>query len=499
MQGHERQPRVNSATYYDRDEMPPSSTTSGRSHLNHEGTRASEWRFSWLWLAIVPLAALLRLLYLSRKSVYLDEALSVAYAHMSWHDFIQVLLTRDANMALYYFLLRGVVPIGDSEFWIRLLSVIAGVATVPAMYALGRELYDNGTGLLCALLLSVNACHVVYSQEARGYALALLLVTLSSWLFLKAIELPSWKIWCGYAVVSALAVHTHFYAGLVLAAQWLSLCVLPRRMVPLKYLLGAWLIAAVLISPAALFVFRHSEGHINWLPPFSWLEVYHTAIFFAADGGKFAGNMLLGFCLVALPVAARASRRKPDEPLRRWKQLFPWFWLLAPMVITAVGSIWTPMFFHRFLIVCLPAFIVLIAWGLTNFPRSTAAVAVFASLSIVTVFLSYSRTRENWRDAANFVSSEAQPGDAILFYRGYSDTPFYYYESRSPAENRPERIQDNSVIALSGKKRLWAILYPVGPPDVVAKESDLTQRYPVLEQTTFHGVRIVLFNVNSSW
>ncbi len=473
-------------------------STPARPHLENQAAQSSGSRFSWLWLAIVPLAALFRFLYLSRKSIYLDEALSVAYAHLSWHDFIQVLRTGEANMAFYYLLLREMVLIGDSEFWVRLPSVIAGVATVPVVYVLGSKLYDRRTGLLCSLLLSVNACHVVFSQEARGYALALLLITLSSWLFISGMESPSWKIWSAYAVVGALAVNSHFYAGLVLVAQWLSLLVLPRRMVPLKHFVGALLILAVLISPAVLFVLWHSQGRINWVPPISWLELYHTAIFLTSEGGKLAGNLLLVLFLIALAVAAKASLRA-QSPLQRWKELFPWFWLLTPMLITALGSIWVPMFFHRFLIVCLPAFVLLVARGLITLRPATAWIAAFIALSIVTVFSSYSRTRENWRDATHFVLSEAQPGDAILFYRGYSDAPFYYYESRSPAKNRPERVPNDNAIALSSKKRLWAILYPVGPPDVVAKESDLTQRYPVLEQTTFHGVRIVLFNVNSSW
>jgi mannosyltransferase len=478
--------------------MPFASTPAG-SQIQNQAAHNEKPKFAWLWFAIVPLAALFRFLYLSRKSVYLDEALSVAYAHMNWHDFLQVLLTRDANMALYYLLLRGIVPIGDSEFWIRLLSVIAGVATIPVIYALGSELYDRRTGLLCALLLCVNACHVVYSQEARGYALALLLIALSSWLFIKAVESPSWGIWCAYGIVSSLAVHSHFYAGLVLVAQWLSLSMLPRRMVPLKHLSGAIILLAALISPALLFVLWHHSGHINWLPPFSWLEVYHTAIFLTADGGKLAGNLLLALCLIALAGATTTSLRKPaGSPLQRWKELFSWFWLLAPPLITAVGSMWTPMFFHRFLIVCLPAFVLLVARGLTSLPPNPAWVAVFVALSIVTVFSSYSRTRENWRDAVHLVLSQTQPGDAMWFYRGYSDTPFFYYESRSPTENRPERVADADAITLSGKNRLWAIFYPVGPPDVVAKESELSERYPVLEQSRFRGVRIALFNVNGS-
>jgi mannosyltransferase len=458
-----------------------------------------------LWLATAG-AAFFRFLYLSRKSIYLDEALSVAYAHLSWHEFANVLSRRDANMALYYLLLRGVVPIGDSEFWVRLISVIAGVATVPVMYALGTKLFDRRTGLLAAVLLSVNACHVVYSQEARGYALAVLLIALSSLLFLRGIESPSWQAWGWYALVSALAVHSHFYAGLVLAAQGLSLVALPRRRVPVTRLLGAMILIGILISPALIFVLWHRKGPLDWLPGISWLELYHTAIFLTADGGKAPGNVLLSLCLIALGMAAcecwrGASAEQPfdDRSYRRWKCLFLWFWLLAPMVITALGSLWTPMFFHRFLIVCLPAFVLLVARGLTQLRPRLAWVVVFVALSIVTVFLSYPRTRENWRDAAHYVLSQAQTGDSIWFYRAYCDVPFEYYEKRFPRGHRLERIPNANADAgfpdLHGESRLWVVFYPVSTPDTVAMESKMAARYPAVEQSTFRGVRVVLFDV----
>ncbi len=460
----------------------------------------------WL-LLIVPLAALLRFLYLSRKSVYLDEAISVAYAHMSWHEFAQVLLARDANMALFYLLLRGVVPFGDSEFRVRLISVIAGVATVPVMYWLGKKLYDRQTGVWTALLLSVNACHVVFSQEARGYALALLLITLSCWLFLKGIESPSWPTWAWYALVSALGVHSHYYAGLVLVAQWISLFTLPRRMLPEKHLFVAILVVGVLISPAVLFVLRHTPGHIDWVPPISWLEVYHTAVFLAAEGSKLTGNLLLAFCLIALSSAERLDWRELHAEfelnrsglnrrgLDRWKKLSPWFWLLAPMVITAVGSLWTPMFFHRFLIVCLPAFVLLVARGLVQLRPRAVWVTAFLVLSIVTVAQSYARTREDWRDAVHYVLSQSQPGDAVWFYRGYSDTPFDYYQNRIAAQNHPQRVWGENAPAPEGQRRLWVVLYPAASPDSASMQSRIGNRYPILQQASFRGIHIVLFDV----
>ena len=49
-------------------------------------------------------------------------------------------------MALYYVLLRGWIHLGDSEFMVRALSVLMGVLTIPAIYYLGKQLFDRPTG-----------------------------------------------------------------------------------------------------------------------------------------------------------------------------------------------------------------------------------------------------------------------------------------------------------------------------------------------------------------
>jgi mannosyltransferase len=482
--------------------MRAMSASTQHNHVAEDGARREKLSrrspLVWLWLVILPVAIFLRLFALSRKSIYLDEALSVLYAQLSWPEFVKVLSSYEANMTLYYVLLRGMVLAGDSEFWVRILSALVGVLAVPAIYALGTRLFDRRTGLLAAWVLAINACHVVYSQEARGYALAVLLVTLSSWLFVRGVEAPSWTTWLLYPIISALGVYSHFYSVLIVAAQWASLLVLPRRLLPLKHLLVAIVLAAVLIAPAARFVVTQNVGQIDWLSRISWLEVYHTAVFLAAEGGKVAGNLLLVLCLVALALAAREVFRRShaDASLERWKELFAWSWLLLPMLITAFGSLWRPMFFHRFLIVCLPAFVLLVARGLTRLPLRSAVIVAFSALAIVTVFLSYSRTREDWRGATQHVLSHAQPGDVIWFLHDYGAVPYRYYEAKMHGGVYPSEVPDASA-SLQAKTRVWVVLYPLTPLAITV-ESQMRTKYPLLEQASFRGLRLALFDLKST-
>ncbi len=65
--------------------------------------------------------------------------------------------------------------LGTGEIALRLPSALAGIATVPVAWAIGRELAGPARGdRCCAALVAVNPLFVWYSQEARAYGLFVL-------------------------------------------------------------------------------------------------------------------------------------------------------------------------------------------------------------------------------------------------------------------------------------------------------------------------------------
>src|SRR5947208_9102683 len=80
--------------------------------------------------SILILAALLRLLQLGSESLWYDEAVTVAIVRLDWEAFWKVLSHFEANMGLYYCLLRLWVNLGESEFVLRSLSALTGVLAV---------------------------------------------------------------------------------------------------------------------------------------------------------------------------------------------------------------------------------------------------------------------------------------------------------------------------------------------------------------------------------
>src|SRR3954447_706776 len=133
-------------------------------------------------LAAVTLLTLvaLALRLLIPRGLCLDEAISVHQAHLGLPELIQPLAQTDRPPPLHGLSLWATIRVlGDSDLAVRAPSIVAGTLVVPALYALGRELYDRRTGVAAALLGTVAPLLVWYGQEARGYAFVTLFAVLT--------------------------------------------------------------------------------------------------------------------------------------------------------------------------------------------------------------------------------------------------------------------------------------------------------------------------------
>jgi len=267
----------------------------------------------YILLSILILAALLRLLQLGSESLWWDEFVTVAIVRLDWGAFWWVLSHKEANMGLYYCLLRLWINLGESEFVLRSLSALAGVLAVGLVYVLGKRLFDTKVGLMGAALLATNAFHIQYSQEARGYSLMVLLTALSSLFFLRAIEHSSRNEWAGYILTATLAVYTHFFSVLVLGAHWVWVILVRRRNIPWRGLLVAVLAISMLLVPLAIFALARGTGPLSGIAKTRPHDVY--LLFYSLVGG---GRLLLLAYFVPCSIAFLCALKAWVQ----WKELF---------------------------------------------------------------------------------------------------------------------------------------------------------------------------------
>lgn len=181
----------------------------------------------WLALAAtVVLAAVLRFATLRTQSVWFDEAATWDLVHRSFGAMLRGVAHGESTPPLYYVLEWGWTrAFGDGEAGLRSLSALAGVLTVPVAYALGRRAGGGlaRAGLAAAALVAVNPLLVWYSQEARSYALAVLLSAVALLLLQRAESDRRPRVLAGWALAAGLALATHYFTAFVLAPQavWL--------------------------------------------------------------------------------------------------------------------------------------------------------------------------------------------------------------------------------------------------------------------------------------
>ncbi len=109
--------------------------------------------------------------------------------------------------------------LGTSPELVRLPALVAGVASIPLVYALGVRTVGREAALLAAALTTLSPFMIFYSAEARGYGVLMALVLLSTLALLRAVEGGGIRWWVLYGAAVCLASYTHYTAVYVLAAQ----------------------------------------------------------------------------------------------------------------------------------------------------------------------------------------------------------------------------------------------------------------------------------------
>jgi mannosyltransferase len=459
---------------------------------------------------VTAIAAGLRLHLLGARSLWIDEAASVNFATMPWWPFLRLLWSYQGNMTLYYLLLRGWVHLGDSEAVVRGLSVLFGVLTVPAVYALGARLFDRLTGLTAAAILAVHSFHIQWSQEARAYSLLTFLLVLTTYFLISTLESPRSKSrWMALMLSAALSVYAHIFAVLVFPAYALALIFSRPFRFRMRSLAATVAGFGLLIFPISLFVLLHHSSQINWIPRPTLADIYRFLDLLAGH----AGPWLAALCLLLAAVAAAQLFAGSASEREKWSLRLLLFWLVLPPMLTLAATPIKPLFYSRYMIVCVPALTLLAARGITQVAKTSrlgrplAAACVVAVISLSAwgshrYFAGSANPTEDWRSAVGYILQEQQPDDGAVFFipNAYA---YLYYVQRAEVQHRvtqappvlyptvpPQPASSDQIQRLTGDRtRVWLILcnQSVAPETATMIQSTLEKHFLRRESRMFPG------------
>jgi 4-amino-4-deoxy-L-arabinose transferase-like glycosyltransferase len=228
-----------------------------------------------IWL--ITLAGLVvRLALIAYQPLWRDEAFTALAVQRPLGSMLTV-VRHDSAPPLFYLLERIVAIVSTSPAALRILPVLAGVAAIPIIAALGRRVAGDTGGTWAAVIGAVAPALLVSSLDARMYMLATTLVLASTLSLLRALERPSVLRWALYAGLSILAVYTVYFALFAVLAQVIAVAILTARRHPgTTLLVGAiGLVTLVSLTPWVIVAssqLSHGTGGF-WVPKLSVLTL----------------------------------------------------------------------------------------------------------------------------------------------------------------------------------------------------------------------------------
>ena len=475
------------------------------------------------------LAALVTWLGSWNPSYWGDEAATVMSAQRPLATLFAELGKIDAVHGLYYLGMHFWIRLfGASELSTRLPSALAVGALVAGTVVLGARLADVRFGILAGIVCAVLPRTTYLATEARSYAMG---TAVAVWIMVFFVGL--WRRretrrrpWVVLGLLIAAASYLFLYLVLLVVVLGAVLLASERARPLLRRWTVSLLVTAVVAAPIALLAYAERQQ-----VAFLARRGYATAKNVLVDQWfGMSGITIVCWALILLGAGVFLVRRRrgTTAPLldrRRSDRevlLLGAAWLVLPTTLLLVGNAFSPMYNTRYLSFCTPAAALLVAFGLAALARITAralgsraarvsvvAVLGVGMLGVVALAVpDYLHDRgafakdsgSDWRQTADYLASQAQQGDAVVFdettkpsrrpelaYRLYPQqfaavtvpevlTPYYQrdhiWDRIAPiSEIRSELVSAHSV---------WAIELPTGkgtPEDI----ADLTA----------HGYRVI--------
>ncbi len=251
----------------------------------------------------------------------------------------------------------SIALLGDSEFSVRLVSVIATLLTAALLYQLARPSLDRRGGLLCAMLFLSYPSTILFGRKPGYEALTLCLIVLGLWLYVRYREERSGLRL--FALLGAVALGgLSDWAAYLLPGALLLLELTKQHGRPVD---GRLVAGLILVPSAVLCTFLYSIWRVD---PASVLDLAHqglayTGLFSPDDSAvtnikeahipftfseytfRIVDNFDRGFGLMALLMAALGLVAIRELPTIR-RDLF----VLGFTVLLTLLVFWRSLYFH---------------------------------------------------------------------------------------------------------------------------------------------------------
>jgi mannosyltransferase len=424
-------------------------------------------------VGLTVLGTILRFATLDVQSIWSDEAATIILVQRGLGGLLSHLGTSETTPPLYFVATWAWTKLfGTGVFAYRSLSALAGSATIPVIYLAGKRI-STRVGVWAAALTTVNPAMYYYSQEARSYALLILLSALALVFWQRALARPSAAPLAGWAAMSSLAVLTHYFGAFLFVAQAL---VLFRRLGWRRVL--PWASVVAVVGLALVPLAREQSEHVlnGSHTGASWIEGTPLLSRFAQVPKQFlvglygpdeiVSTVLVGLLALAALVllVRRGSQRECSQALKLAVMAAIALLIPALLAITHIEDIFNG---RNVMGTWVPWVLVLAtAVGFTRAGRAGAllgaticalSVAVIAGVNLIPGY-----QRDDWRGVAQTLAAPA--GQRVVIAPELGGAPlFIYMPTDQNLHGTSVATRELAFVALRTQRTGRAPLAPVVP------------------------------------
>jgi mannosyltransferase len=391
-----------------------------------------------------------------RASIWFDEAFSAYIIQFSYWDIARY-TANDVHPPFYYWVLKSwALLFGSSDLALRSMSIFFGAGVITSAFFLTRKLFSRSIAWVALLLLVLSPMVIRYSDEARMYTLAALIIFIATYVLIRATQENKRRLWVVYGLLVALGMWTHYFTAFAWLAHWAWRVVTTRqkgdtgKVYWKKFFSKGWVlaysIAAVVFLPW-LVVMGYQLSVVQasgfWIGPvsvnspsnyltnfFYYLEYYQTQSWLAF--------LLIGIVALTIALLPKVYRKLSEKERSSFLLVSSLAWVPGILLFILSLPPLRPSFVERYLIPSIIAFSVFLAIVLVVGTRRWRPVFRALPIVIIAGMMIFGITNVykfgNFNKNTNYhiftkeiieqIQQNGQPGQPII-----AQTPWIYYEA----------------------------------------------------------------------
>jgi 4-amino-4-deoxy-L-arabinose transferase-like glycosyltransferase len=398
-------------------------------------------RYFQALIVVTLIGIFLRFYDLGYNSIWLDEATTYFTSIKSLADIWQATTAGEFSPPHFMWGEHFMLMLGNNETILRFIPAVLGVLTIPLFYVIGKEFLDRNAGIIAATACAVSPFLIYYSQEARAYSMMLFFLALATIFLLKAIKSGNLIHWALFAIFSALAFWSHFYAiVMIMALVFFAFVELApgirtdlknMKMLILGIAFFVILSLPLLLLSVQLFASRTASAPTygiqglgiivetfyeisgsNDLAMFFLVALFIIGIVQAFIINKNKAAFLVLITVITVIVSYFLSFKMPELPR----------YLIFLSIVFFIGIAVSYMFFYSL-------------WGSKAVVYGFIILLFIVSAPMLSAYYS-GYSKPDWRGFSESLQEKVSPGDTVVSIPGYISQPLDYYFSSVKSDIR---------------------------------------------------------------